>query len=57
MPLYYVGGLASSLNPEKKGEFLNQESDHANEAHDNKEPKHGNDGSRVDLIFHVYMIA
>jgi len=52
--LYHGKGGWSSLNREKCGNGLNQEGDHANEAHHNKEPKEGHE---VDLIFlHVYMI-
>jgi len=55
--LYHEGRGSSSLNREKKGDFLNEESEHSDEAHDNKEPKHAQDGLGVDLIsFHVYMI-
>ena len=55
--LYHGERGASSLNREKEGDFSNEESDHSDEAHDNKEPEHAQDGLGVDLIFHVYMIA
>jgi hypothetical protein len=54
--LYHGERGWSSLNREKEGDLLDEESDDAHKAHNDKEPKHGHNRPRVDLIFHVYMI-
>ena len=56
--LYHGERGWSSLNREKRDDSLNEEGDDAHSADDDEEPKQGDDGSDVALIFfHVCMIA